>query len=189
MAFIAPTRTWVKVMIGVHFIDSGTPRPRRSLSHGGRFTAIRSDIWAIGSLSWSTITASIRSALPALQAWYARSCRSGRRLPGGQAVAPFAHARLRPAGETGKTEPQCAMDAVMIESRNALVHHYVRARPGPEALTEDEDLGPLSGTALSRCFTPQSNCLNWALPQGHPWTSRKRGLSRIGCRRWRCPHG
>jgi len=57
MAFMASTATWEKVMIGVHSIDSGTPRPRCPSSHDGRFTAIRSDICEIGSLSWSTITA------------------------------------------------------------------------------------------------------------------------------------
>src|SRR5687767_14442468 len=62
---------------------------------------------------------------------------------GCQAIAPFAHTRLRPTGQTGKTEPEGAVDAVMIEAGNALVHHHIGARPCPQALTEDEDLGPL----------------------------------------------
>ena len=31
----------------------------------------------------------------------------------------------------------------MIEAGNALMHHHVRARPGPKTLAEHEDLGPL----------------------------------------------
>ena len=59
-------------------------------------------------------------------------------------IAPAGrHTVPRPLGQPGKPDPQCLVDAVVVEPIDPLVHDHIRTRPGAETFPEHVDLRSL----------------------------------------------